>query len=76
MSVPWQADFWACYKERQVSWWPAHRPEFVFPTSDAENQKEWTREIINNPDDMVKNWHKLGFIVQKDKKYIETERCE
>ena len=74
MAVPWQADFYDCRFDAGLQWWPAQRPEQVFTTSSG--QKRWTRDIIDDAEEMVQNWHKLGFVVQQDEAYIETERCE
>jgi len=74
MAVPWQADFYDCRFDAGVQWWPAQRPEQVFTTSGG--RQRWTRDIINGRQGMVQNWHKLGFVVQNDEEYVETERCE
>ena len=75
MAVPWQADFFDCAYEDPFLWWPAHRPDDVFPTLNKE-QKSWIGEEdnINNVDDFVRNWHKLGFVIQQDDGYIESQR--
>jgi hypothetical protein len=73
MSVPWQSDFYACKQEGELAWWPAQRPDDVFPEGGG-GQARWTRKHIDSPSSMVKNWHKLGFVVKKGSKYVETER--
>jgi hypothetical protein len=73
MSLPWQADFYACEFESPLAWWPAQRPDDVFPDS-GHPQVPWTRDLVGSEQAMVKNWHKLGFIVRKGDGYFETER--
>ena len=73
MAVPWQADFVDCAQEGDLAWWPAARPDDVFPES-GEPQAPWTRDLISGAQDMVKKWHRLGFVVEKGKKFLETER--
>jgi len=76
MAVPWQADFTDCAQEGELAWWPAQRPDDVFPESGGP-QVPWTRDIIgdsNSKSDMIKNWYRLGFIVKKGSKYVETQR--
>jgi hypothetical protein len=79
MAVPWQADFYDCTYEEPLHWWPAQRPEYVFlpDISPGTPPVPWTRDIIREPDhpeDMINNWHKLGFVVQQGDQYVETER--
>lgn len=81
MAIPWQADFFDCaYEEskdgdRGLFWWPMHRPNDVFPIGGGP-QKEWIRDEdgINSRYDFVQKWHNLGFIIQQDDQYVETER--
>ncbi len=73
MAVPWQADFVDCAQEGDLAWWPAARPDDVFPESGGP-QAPWIRDIVSSPEGMVKNWHRLGFIVEKGAKFLETER--
>jgi hypothetical protein len=73
MAVPWQADFADCAQEGELAWWPAQHPDDVFPESGGP-QVSWTRDIVNSKADMVREWHRLGFIVKKGRKYVETER--
>jgi len=78
MAIPWQADFYDCRFDTGLQWWPAQRPEEVFTTSGGPYES-WTRDIIDEEhgrQDMVQNWHKLGFVVQQNEEYLETERCE
>jgi len=72
MAVPWQADFWKC-QAGSLAWWPAQRPDDVFPEAGG-GSEPWTRDIVNNHQDMVDNWHKLGFVVNKSGSLVETER--
>ncbi len=73
MAVPWQADFFDCTQEGELAWWPAQRPDDVFPAKGGA-QVPWIRKHVNSGMGMVKNWYKLGFIVKEGSKYIETER--
>jgi hypothetical protein len=72
MAVPWQSDFFDCTYEEPYHWWPAQRPDDVFPTEGP--QQPWIRDIINSSTDMVHNWHKLGFVVKHGDRFVETER--
>jgi len=73
MAVPWQSDFYDCAQEGDLAWWPAQRPDDVFPASGGA-QVPWIRKHVNSALGMVKNWHKLGFVVKKGSKFVETER--
>jgi hypothetical protein len=73
MAVPWQADFTDCAQEGELAWWPAQRPDDVFPESGGP-QVPWTRGVVNSKSDMVQKWHRLGFVVRKGARYVETER--
>jgi hypothetical protein len=75
MAIPWQGDFYLCRFDQGLQWWPAQRPENVFPAGGGP-QRRWIRDIVHSEKEMVQNWHKLGFIVQQGDQYIETERCE
>jgi hypothetical protein len=73
MAVPWQADFSDCKQEGDLAWWPAQRPDDVFPESGGP-QVPWTRGVVGRKSDMVQKWHQLGFVVRKGARYVETER--
>lgn len=73
MAVPWQADFFDCSFEDSKAWWPAQRPDDVYPETGGP-QLPWTRDLVQSYADMVKNWHRLGFIVKKGSRFVETER--
>jgi L-Lysine epsilon oxidase N-terminal/L-lysine epsilon oxidase C-terminal domain len=73
MAVPWQADFYDCSQEGELAWWPAQRPDDVFPETGGP-QVPWIRHHVSSRSGMVKNWHKLGFVVKRGAKYVETER--
>lgn len=72
MALPWQADFYECFREDNsgivdVPWWPAQRPLTVL-TPDFQ-EVEWTRGFARNTQmrrfadlQMVKNWCDLGFL--------------
>ena len=77
MSVPWQADFADCALEGELAWWPAQRPDDVFPESGGP-QVPWTRDLASGVSglplkvEMIEKWHRLGFVVKKGKKFVET----
>jgi len=73
MAVPWQADFYDCSQDGDYAWWPAQRPDDVYPDGST-TQQPWIRQHVNSPTDMVNNWYKLGFVVKKRARYVETER--
>ena len=73
LAVPWQADFTDCAQEDELAWWPAQRPDDVFPERGCP-QVAWTRGIITDPGDMVTDWLWLGFVIKKCKNFVETER--
>lgn len=72
MSVPWQSDFNDCQFEDPLAWWPAQRPDHVFRADGT--QLAWTRDLVNGPEDMIANWHRLGFVVKRGQRYVETRR--
>jgi hypothetical protein len=78
MAVPWQTDFSDCRFDTGLLWWPAQRPDDVFPSGGG-GQVPWGRDLISNleipgGEDMLKNWYRLGFVVQQGNQYVETER--
>lgn len=73
MAVPWQADFFDCQQEGELSWWPAQRPDDVFVEGKTGMHK-WTRWHVTGYQDMVDKWHHLGFVIKKDDGFFETER--
>jgi len=75
MAVPWQADFWKCQEASGYAWWPAQRPDEVFPEGGGGSDL-WTREIVFDHEDMVDHWHKLGFVVRKGGQLVETQRVK
>ena len=70
MAVPWQADFNDC----GTNWWPVPRPNEVIPQG-TNSYESWTRGV-GGYDDMVANWHTLGFVVQQGSQHVEVERCD
>ena len=76
MAVPWQADFFACESDRDVSmdWWPGQRPDQVLRGSTRE---QW-RLGVAGMNQMVDLWAQLGFVVEKKTagkvEYVEDER--
>jgi hypothetical protein len=73
MALPWQADFYDCRQEEELSWWPAQRPDDVFVEGNP-NMHKWTRWHVTNYQGMVDKWHHLGFVIKKGEGYIESER--
>ena len=81
MALPWQADFFDCAWEGAtqagLGWWPAQRPDDVLPSSTAAAPVPWIRKV-NSPEDLVKNWFRLGVVVNTaaspPDRFIETER--
>jgi len=73
MAIPWQADFYDCQQEEGLSWWPAQRPDGVL-TEEGHEMVEWTRDHVGSYMEMVKNWHRLGFVIKKGRRFIESER--
>jgi hypothetical protein len=77
MAIPWQADFYECSSyDDGLYWWPAHAPNKVYiDNSDgARSSRSWTDKIVGSKEDMISNWYKLGFVVQKGSLYVETQR--
>jgi hypothetical protein len=78
MALPWQADFWACAKEKKtdgiISWWVFARPDDTF-FEGASTMHPWapTNEFAVF-EDMVRKWMKLGFVVEKNGKLVEVQR--
>lgn len=76
MALPWQADFMDCTGEKSgetgnvnVGWWPFARPDTVYPEG-SDIQQPWV-SFGSQHEDMVKKWSTLGFIVQKNGKYVQ-----
>ncbi|HEX8112196.1 MAG TPA: LodA/GoxA family CTQ-dependent oxidase, partial [Kofleriaceae bacterium] len=81
MALPWQGDFMLCSGPEsdagndQSSWWPAARPIGIYPIDDPSTKRLWTLGVASSMQDMVDNWHELGFIVDKGLgKPVETEK--
>ena len=70
MALPWQADFYAC----GTSWWPVPRPNSVIPEGTT-SRKEWARDV-GSYEEMVAEWHTLGFVVKQGSQYVEVDRCD
>src|SRR4029453_16159277 len=78
MSVPWQADFFACQYDSPLAWWPANRPDDVIPEGQA-TYKVWASNsdpttLVKSSKEMVEHWHKLGFVVPVGAQQVERER--
>jgi hypothetical protein len=50
------------------------RPNEVIPQGTS-SYESWTRGV-GGYDDMVANWHTLGFVVQQGAQHVEVERCD
>lgn len=81
MARPWQADFMACggpsseMENDSPSWWPGARPIGVYPVDDPTTKRLWTLGVASSGNDMVDNWHELGFIVDPGNGLaVETEK--
>ncbi|AMV40966.1 LodA/GoxA family CTQ-dependent oxidase [Planctomyces sp. SH-PL62] len=85
-AVPWQADFMACRWEetsgprlRRLAWWPAQRPDDVFPAVGATEMVPWARGLGEDFQDMVDKWDRLGVVVDKGNDapfFVEVDRDE
>lgn len=84
-ALPWQADFLVCRWEenqgvvpRRLGWWPAQRPDDVFPVVDATAMVPWDRGVGDDFQDMVNKWDRLGVVVDVGTSgnlfLVETER--
>jgi L-lysine epsilon oxidase-like protein len=75
MGVPWQADFFDCGYDDPLFWWPMHHPSHVLPI-DGGPQRKWIRDEddIDTPEKFIEKWHKLGFVIQQEDQYVESER--
>ncbi|MDI1481971.1 LodA/GoxA family CTQ-dependent oxidase [Polyangium sp. y55x31] len=84
MALPWQADFNECANEGQYAWWPATRPDDVYPTASATKKVPWARPTDrfaggnreSTKADMAEHWYKFGFVVEQGGAQIETERSQ
>ena len=78
-ALPWQADFFACAYDAhdRIGWWPAQRPDDVFPATSPTVQKSWD-DGINSERDMVQLWDQAGVVRQVTAggtiQFLETER--
>ena len=78
MAVPWQADFNDCNSSEGADWWPGQRPNEVRRSQNPNDPPaNWTPDHWKLTD-MVKNWSKLGFVVEKTVAnkvaFVEDER--
>jgi len=77
MAVPWQADFLACADQ----YWPGQRPVTIHRDGALQDwaPKEWIIDPEVDPKtpgyiEMVQNWSRLGFVVQRGEEFVERER--
>ena len=70
MALPWQADFNACAD----NWWPVPRPNDVLPLGGGASLR-WDRDV-GGYEDMVEQWHSLGFVVRQSAERVEVDRCD
>ena len=77
MAVPWQADFLKCTKNAEggggtiPAWWPSARPNEVLQLSGANIPWDAT---IENHEDLVERWWRLGFVVVGASGFHESQR--
>jgi hypothetical protein len=85
MALPWQADFMDCAADdisdpsvaggqRRVGWWPATRPDEVFPFDRPKDRRPWARipdpqaplgyREMQSENEMVNLWSTLGFVIE------------
>lgn len=69
MALPWQADFKACGD----NWWPVPRPNDVI-AQDTGGRTRWDRDVTSM-DEMVTEWHTLGFVVRQGDEHVEVGHC-
>jgi hypothetical protein len=70
MALPWQADFKACGE----NWWPVPRPNWVTVQATG-TQEAWARDV-GSMEEMVDEWHTLGFVVRQGNVFVEVDRCD
>ncbi|HTP31043.1 MAG TPA: LodA/GoxA family CTQ-dependent oxidase [Candidatus Acidoferrales bacterium] len=83
MSLPWQSDFLDCAAESgnagdELVWWPAQRPLNVLKPG-SNTYVPWGRFADTDTGDMsidqiLTGWSKLGFLVESNGRYEETQR--
>ncbi|WP_321473688.1 LodA/GoxA family CTQ-dependent oxidase [uncultured Paludibaculum sp.] len=83
MSLPWQSDFLDCAVEpgnagTNLVWWPAQRPIAVLKSAGS-SYIRWAR-MSDDPaspemsvEDMITQWHKLGFVTEQANGRFEEE---
>ncbi|MRG92742.1 LodA/GoxA family CTQ-dependent oxidase [Polyangium spumosum] len=82
MALPWHADFNECANEGSYGWWPATRPDDVYPSASASKRLPWARATNrfeggnreSTKEDMAAHWYKFGIVVEQGGMQIETER--
>jgi hypothetical protein len=86
MAVPWQSDFLDCSAEPprgggpELVWWPAQRPMQVRAKAGGP-VLAWDRSFEGPGGTMdvlelIKNWDRLGFILEQQGGYFETDRVD
>jgi L-Lysine epsilon oxidase N-terminal/L-lysine epsilon oxidase C-terminal domain/von Willebrand factor type A domain len=70
MALPWQNDFYQCAD----NWWPVPRPNYV--TRQGIADQLFTTGVVGSAQDMVDEWHKLGFILRNGTQHTEFDRCD
>ena len=70
MALPWQNDFFQCAD----NWWPVPRPNHVMRQGVPE--QDFIGGVVSSGQQMVDNWHKLGFIVRQGAQHVEVDRCD
>ena len=71
--MPWQADFLACAWEeldgpwpRRLGWWPAQRPDDVYPCPGAIRHGAMDRGLGDDYQDMIYRLDRLGIVVNDE----------
>jgi L-Lysine epsilon oxidase N-terminal/L-lysine epsilon oxidase C-terminal domain len=71
-AAPWQADFLTCRWEeldgpwpRRLGWWPAQRPDDVYPRLGAAVMLPSIRGLDEDYQDMIDRWDRLGVVVDR-----------
>lgn len=83
LGVPWQIDYLVCREvgggQGDNEWiergfWPAQRPLFSFNPSTG-SKSIWTG-VVDTDLGMINDWHTLGFVINENGVFQDSERCE
>ncbi|HLN98981.1 MAG TPA: LodA/GoxA family CTQ-dependent oxidase [Pyrinomonadaceae bacterium] len=70
MALPWQNDFYQCAD----NWWPVPRPNYVI--RQGMSNQSFISGVVSSGQEMVDNWHKLGFVLRQGSQHVELDRCD